>query len=130
MLMRMRPAYISYLINGFAMRPTRPTLRMKKRYVLARVLSEVLPSKEQLIRAILFEGAALYGDVGMSELALRLVHYREGWVVVRCQRGQEMRLLALFASMGSIAGEQCHALPVATTGTIRSATRRIAHTKG
>jgi len=107
------------------MKPMRPTLRPKRRYVLARVLADQQPPREQLTRAILAEGGTLYGDVGMSELALRVVHVRDGWVLIRCQRGEERRVVALLACITHVGGERVHIMPIATTGTIRSAMRRI-----
>jgi len=89
----------------------------------------VPPARGALTRTLLYEGAQLYGDVGMSELGLKIVHYADGWLIVRCQRGQEERLIALLASISAVADERCHLLPVATSGTIRSAKRRIGHTK-
>ena len=108
------------------MRPMRPTLRQRRRYVLARVLAEEQPPKDQLVRAVFAEGGMLYGDVGMSELRLKVVHVEDGWVLIRCQRGEQMRLVALLACMAHVGGQRVHIMPIATTGTIRSAMRRIA----
>jgi len=69
----------------------------------------------------------LYGEVGMSEIKPSVVYFDGEWGIVRCVRGQEMRLRSIIALVNVIGNVRVHFLSVATTGTISSAMKKYIH---
>ncbi len=107
------------------MTPIPPSLREKKRYLLERVLPEGFePDRRSLHPAVHDAVTSLWGDVGMAEISAVVVK-SGAFVVIRCRRGEEGRLITALATVNRVGDTRCALRPVAVSGTIAALCRRM-----
>lgn len=103
-----------------------PTLRVNRRYVLARVLpAGMIPDQKELYYAVLEAGTSLWGDPVISLMQPAVVAAESGFVVVRCRRGMERELGIALSTVTSCGGEPIALRAVSTSGTIETLRQRI-----
>jgi ribonuclease P/MRP protein subunit POP5 len=91
--------------------PRPPTLREKKRYLLARIEpDDVVPEQKDLYYAISDAVTSLWGDAEAAVVAQAVVAAEKGHVIIRCRRGADVRITLR---------------PVAFSGTMASLRQRI-----
>jgi len=104
-----------------------PTLREKRRYVLARLLPlGILPGPKELYFSVHEAATSLWGDAVASLVQPAVITIEKGCAVVRCRRGMERELALALATVTSCGGEQIALRTIATAGTIESLRKRIA----
>lgn len=109
------------------MRPRPPSLRTKKRYVLARIHPPWRDLDLRSIQEAVSEAAtSLWGDMFAGRMQPSVVFTARGFFIIRCRRGEEDRLAAALATVFSCGEAQAHFQAIARSGTILSLKRRIA----
>jgi ribonuclease P/MRP protein subunit POP5 len=104
-----------------------PTLREKRRYLLARIdPAGANPEAKDLYYAIYEAVVSLFGDMAAAAMQPSVLAVEEGYAILRCRRGAE-REFAIALSTLSACRDNLVALRVlATSGTIESLRERIA----
>jgi ribonuclease P/MRP protein subunit POP5 len=103
-----------------------PTLRAKRRYVLARILpSGYVPDQKELYFAVFEAVTSLWGDAAASLIQPAVIAVEHGCAIVRCRRGMERELAIALSTVTSCADEQTALRTIATSGTIDSLRSRI-----
>lgn len=96
--------------------------RVKRRYLLLQVESDVSPSGKELLDAVWTAVTKLYGEVGASRSALSLIDYDEerkvGFLRVWLASLQPVR--ASIASITCLAGKEAAVHVLAVSGTLKS----------
>ncbi|RZN33692.1 MAG: ribonuclease P [Methanophagales archaeon ANME-1-THS] len=111
------------------MRYVPPSLRERRRYLLFELMGEREIDKRALLKELGDSIHSLYGDVGASEIKLRLIRYHtrkegEGVVgVLRCAHDRVEEVRASLACIHSITDARVSIRVIKTSGTIRGATR-------
>lgn len=108
------------------MKPLPPTLRTKKRYILAGIEPPgTSADQKDLYRAVSGAVTGLFGDAGAAAISPAVISSGPGYLIVRCSRGGE-RDLRIALSMVTVAGDENIVLrPKATSGTLHALRRRI-----
>jgi len=108
------------------MKPRPPTMRGKRRYILARILPYGMAADQKQVYLSVIEAAtSLFGDAAVGLAQPAVVFCEGGYVVVRCRRGAEKDIAAALATVNAIADERAALRTVAVSGTIRALRRRI-----
>lgn len=109
------------------MKPLPPTLREKRRYVLARIVPPWSPVADPRILAAEVQAAvtSLWGDAAGAEIQPVIVAFEQGHAIVRCRRGTEDRLVTALATVRRVGDHSVALRTIATSGTIRSLKDRI-----
>jgi ribonuclease P/MRP protein subunit POP5 len=108
-----------------------PTLREKRRYMLARILPlGILPDQKELYFSIHESATSLWGDAAASLIQPAVITIEKGCAVVRCRRGMERELALALSTVTSCGGEPIALRTIATAGTIESLRKRIAQLPG
>ena len=104
-----------------------PTLREKRRYVLARIdPAGTVPDPKDLYYAVYEAVVTLFGDMAAAAMQPSVLAVEEGYAILRCRRGAE-REFAIALSTLTVCRETPVALRVlAVSGTIESLRERIA----
>jgi len=108
-----------------AVRP--PTLREKRRYVLARIDPEgVQVDPKDLYYAMYEAVVSLFGDLVAAAMQPSVIGIESGCALFRCRRGTERELMIALSTLGA-----CREVPVAlrilaVSGTLESLRERIA----
>ena len=97
-----------------------PTLREKKRYLAVEIMREGRINRERLIRALQDSIRELFGDTGLSETGLRLLHFDGNHAVVRCTPRTVWRTRAGIATITEIDGTKVSLRVIGIGGTVRS----------
>jgi ribonuclease P/MRP protein subunit POP5 len=108
------------------MSPRPPTLREKRRYILARIepAGTVLEQKE-LYYAISDATTALWGDATTAVITPAVVALESGHVVVRCRRGTERELAIALSTVTACRDVRICLRIIAASGTIESLRSRF-----
>jgi ribonuclease P/MRP protein subunit POP5 len=101
------------------------SLRRRKRYIVFEVLCEVSIRMEELIKAIWGSSHSLYGDVGMSELDLRLITFDDKRAIIRCARDKIEETRAVLAAIDNVSGHPVGIYVLGISGTIKGAKKRL-----
>ncbi|WML67748.1 MAG: hypothetical protein METHP_01304 [Methanoregula sp. SKADARSKE-2] len=108
------------------MSPRPPTLREKKRYLLARIEpDDVIPEQKDLYYAISDAVTSLWGDAEAAVVAQAVVAAEKGHVIIRCRRGAEGDLALAISTITSCRDVRITLRPVAFSGTMASLRQRI-----
>jgi len=109
------------------MKPRPPTLRGKKRYILARIDPiGAGPEPREFYYIILDSLTRLFGDTVAAEVNMVLISCESGYAVIRCTRGFE-RQVRIALSVITNAGEQPIAVrSLTTSGTLLALKSRLA----
>jgi len=104
-----------------------PTLREKRRYVLARIDPYgTVPDPKDLYYAVYEAVVSLFGDMAAAAMQPSVLAVESGYAILRCRRGAE-REFAIALSTLTVCRETPVALRVlAVSGTIESLRERIA----
>jgi ribonuclease P/MRP protein subunit POP5 len=103
-----------------------PTLREKKRYILASVVPYSLEADgRDVYNAVIGSATSLYGDTGTALMHPVVVFCEGGYAIVRCVRGTENECETAISLVNSIGGREASLRPVATSGTIISLKERM-----
>jgi ribonuclease P/MRP protein subunit POP5 len=103
-----------------------PTLRDKRRYVLATVLPYgVAITQKDLYLSVHEAVTSLWGDTAASLIKPAVVAAERGHVIVRCRRGMERELVLALSTVVSCGGERVALRTIATSGTIESLRTRL-----
>jgi ribonuclease P/MRP protein subunit POP5 len=103
-----------------------PTLREKRRYILARVEPAGLPVDTKDLYYALYEAVtSLWGDVVTAAMRPAVISAENGFVILRCRRGTEREFAIALSTVTT-----CHDCPIAIrvyaiSGTIESLRERI-----
>ena len=104
-----------------------PTLREKRRYVLARIDPEGIAVDPKDLYYAMYEAVvSLFGDVAAAAMQPSVISLESGCGVFRCRRGTERELIIALSTLVS-----CREVPVALrvlaiSGTVESLRERIA----
>jgi len=108
------------------MSPRPPTLREKRRYILARIepAGTVLEQKE-LYYAISDATTSLWGDATTAIITPAVVALEHGHVVIRCRRGTERELAIAISTVTACHDVRICLHIIAASGTIESLRSRF-----
>ena len=108
------------------MKPRPPTMRDKKRYVLARIDP---PCREfdakDLYLAVQEAFTSLFGDTRAAEAMVAIVDCRDGHAIARCTRGYEVLLQIALLTVHAVDGRRVALRTRATSGTMLALKKRI-----
>jgi ribonuclease P/MRP protein subunit POP5 len=98
------------------MKPLPPTLRQKRRYVLARIVPPWTPILDHRTLSAEVQAAVtmLWGDAGGAEIQPVIVACEQGHAIVRCRRDTEDRLATALATVRRVGEHPVALLTVAT----------------
>ena len=111
------------------MRYVPPSLRERRRYLLFEMIGEREIDKRDLLKELWDSIHSLYGDVGASEIKLRLIKYHTRGStqsvvgILRCAHDKVEEVRASLACIHSITDARVGIRVIKTSGTIRGATR-------
>ncbi len=93
---------------------------LKKRYVLFRLQGPDM-EEQALKRAIYAEALKFFGELGLSEAALKLISYdREKKTgILRCERGYLEKILGFLALLDSLNGSEARLISIKSSGTLQ-----------
>jgi len=100
-----------------------PTLRESKRYLAFSLAVEDEISRRDLIHELNFAAAALVGDVGSSELGMRLLAFDECSGIMQCAANKVWEVRGVMASISSIIGRRARIKVLGVSGTVRATTQ-------
>jgi ribonuclease P/MRP protein subunit POP5 len=107
------------------MKPRPPSFRVKKRYVLARIVPLWRnPDLRALAGAIYDAAGALWGDARMALMQPAVVSVEEDRVILRCRRGTECDLITALATVTAVGNLPLSLRSLAVSGTICALKRR------
>jgi ribonuclease P/MRP protein subunit POP5 len=108
-----------------------PTLRDKKRYVLARIdPAGTIPDAKDLYYAISDAVTALWGDAVAATVVPAVIAVENGFVFVRCMRGSERELMIAMTTVTACRDAKIALRITAVSGTmegLRSRVQKIVH---
>jgi len=108
------------------MKPRPPSMREKRRYILARILPYgVKMDQKQVYFSVIEAATSLWGDAAVGLAQPAVVFCDGGYAVVRCRRGTEKDIATALATVNTIADERAALRTVAISGTIHALRRRI-----
>jgi ribonuclease P/MRP protein subunit POP5 len=101
------------------MRPRPPSFRVKKRYVLARIIPPWRTVEAHTLASAVHESAgALWGDVKTAQMQPAVVNMDGDRVILRCRRGTERDLVTALATITAAGNVPLSLRPLAVSGTI------------
>ncbi|UUX92019.1 Rpp14/Pop5 family protein [Methanoplanus endosymbiosus] len=108
------------------MKPVPPTMREKKRYILARVVPHgIIPDGKAVYYLLQETLAGLFGDVGAAEINMSVVSSEGSYIIVKCRRGMEIKLETALSFVTGDSGGAFALRPVFVSGTIAALKRKI-----
>lgn len=101
--------------------------RVKRRYLVLQVDSEVAPSQKELMDAIWSAVVKLYGEVGASQTSMSLIEYNleKKLAVIRTALATLNIVRASIASITSVAGNEAALHVLAVSGTIKALRKKF-----
>ena len=107
------------------MKPRPPTLRTKKRYILARIDPPgVETAPRDLYHSILESFTSLFGDVLSAGAGIVLVSCESGYAEIRCTRGFEHQVRTALSTVTEIQGKKVALRSLVTSGTLLALRKR------
>jgi ribonuclease P/MRP protein subunit POP5 len=109
------------------MKPRPPTLRSKKRYILARIdpPGRETPPRE-LYYCLLGSFTGLFGDARAAKAGIGLISCASGYAEIRCTRGFEHQVRTALSTVTSVNGQKAAIRSLATSGTLLALRKRRA----
>ncbi|ACL17800.1 Rpp14/Pop5 family protein [Methanosphaerula palustris] len=108
------------------MKPRPPTMRIKKRYVLAAIVPNYPSIDSKVLYVAIAEAiTGLYGDGAGAALHHAVVFAGDGYLIARCSRGSEQFLATALAVVTEVDGQRVAFRTLATSGTIHALRRRM-----
>jgi len=106
-----------------------PTLREKRRYILARILpGGISVDPKDLYYAVAEAATSLWGDDLASRIHPAVVTVENGCAFVRCRRGMERELAIALSTTTVCSGQRIALRTIATSGTMESLRARLQET--
>ncbi|OYT63530.1 ribonuclease P [Methanosarcinales archaeon ex4572_44] len=105
-----------------------PTLREKKRYLTVEIMKDGRINRDRFLRALQDSIKDLFGDVGLSETGLRLLHFDGTRAVVRCTPKMVWAVRAGIATITQIDGVKVSVRVIGIGGTVRSVMEKYVET--
>jgi len=107
-----------------------PTLREKRRYILARIEPSVITvDQKELYYAIAEAATSLWGDAAAAVITPAVVALESGYAVIRCRRGTERELAIALSTVTFCRDVHICLRIIAASGTIESLRERFAGKK-
>lgn len=104
-----------------------PTLREKRRYVLARIDPEGIPVDPKDLYYATYEAAvSLFGDIVATVMQPSVISIEGGCAVFRCRRGTERELVIALSTLVACRESPVAIRVLAISGTVESLRERIA----
>ncbi|MCK4938624.1 MAG: hypothetical protein KAR85_08475 [Methanosarcinales archaeon] len=100
-----------------------PTLRESKRYLAFSLAAEDEIYRHDLINELNFATAALVGEVGSSELGMRLLGFEDCHGIMQCAANNVWKVRGVMASISSIKGRRVRIKVLGVSGTVRATTQ-------
>lgn len=121
-----RYARLKKLLLAKIVKPSRG--RIRKRYVVIRLLSRDVLKREEVEEALSETFIRFFGEAGYVKANPKLVYFNEesGSCIVRINHTYVRALISVIWMIRDINGKQCLMIPIKTTGTIRKA-HRVMH---
>jgi len=108
------------------MRPRPPSMRDKRRYVLARITPLwVCPDTKSLYLVVQEAITSLWGDVIAAGIQMAVVYGDNEFCIIRCRRGCESQLETALSTVSSVNEQGISVRSYAVSGTIHSLKQRI-----
>jgi ribonuclease P/MRP protein subunit POP5 len=102
-----------------------PSLRKKKRYIGFELLSDGEIREEELSKEIVSSAHSLFGDLGVGELALRLIEWDGRRGAIRCRHDKTAEARSALAVMNSVGGKKVGVRVLTISGTIRGIKEKL-----
>jgi len=103
-----------------------PTLREKKRYVLARIdPAGITPDPKDLYYAVYEAVVSLFGDMAAAAMQPSVLAVEKGCVILRCRRGAEREFTIALSTLTGCRDTPLALRILAVSGTIESLRERI-----
>jgi ribonuclease P/MRP protein subunit POP5 len=107
------------------MKPLPPTIRTKKRYILARIEPRGAGAdQKELYRSVSGAVTTLFGDVRAAAINPAVISSGPDWVIVRCSRGGERDMRIALSTVTLVGNEPVALRTLATSGTLQALRRR------
>jgi ribonuclease P/MRP protein subunit POP5 len=104
-----------------------PTLREKKRYILARIdPAGIIPDPKDLYYAVYEAVVSLFGDMAAAAMQPSVLAVEKGCVILRCRRGAEREFAIALSTLTGCQDMPLALRVLAVSGTIESLRERIA----
>jgi ribonuclease P/MRP protein subunit POP5 len=101
------------------MKPRPPSFRVKKRYVLARIVPPWRAADPRVLAAAVHDATgALWGDAKTALMQPAVVGAEEDRIILRCRRGTERDLITALATVTAVGDLPLSLRPLAVSGTI------------
>ena len=101
-----------------------PTLRESKRYIAFSLVAEDTITRKDFINEVLYSAATLFGDMGSSELGLRLLSFENNKGIIKCTADRVWESRAVLACVSSIRGARVRISILGISGTVLGATEK------
>ncbi|HZD44163.1 MAG TPA: Rpp14/Pop5 family protein [Methanomicrobiales archaeon] len=104
------------------MKPLPPTLREKRRYLLARITPRwsVGDDSRLIYQAVVEAITSLFGDAGGAQIQAAVVFSQDDYIIIRCRRGMERHLEIALATVHQIGENPARMRTISTSGTMRT----------
>ena len=104
-----------------------PTLREKRRYLLARIdPAGMIVEAKDLYYAVYEAVVSLFGDMAAAAMQPSVLAIEKGYVIVRCRRGAEREFAVALSTLSACRDCTVALRVLAVSGTIESLRERIA----
>ena len=108
------------------MKPRPPTLREKRRYILAEIVPHYRRIEpRQMYFAVVDALSSLWGDARASEVHAAVISCECGYCIVRCRRNTEALVETALSTVTGVDGERIALHPLATSGTLHGLRTRM-----
>lgn len=108
------------------MKPRPPTLRGKRRYILAEIIPHYRCIEPRQMYIAAFEAiSSLWGDARSAEMQMAVISCECGYCIFRCSRNCETLVESALATVTEADGERVALHPLATSGTLHGIRRRM-----
>ncbi len=108
------------------MKPRPPTLRQRRRYVLAVLEPPWSPVEAKVLSAAILDAVtSLWGDVVAARMQPAMIRFEQGVLIVRCRRGTERNLVLALSTLSTVGGQEIALHTCATSGTLLALKQRI-----
>jgi ribonuclease P/MRP protein subunit POP5 len=112
------------------MKPRPPSLRDKRRYILARIVPQwKCPEAKELFLSIQEAVNSLRGDATAADIQMAVIYSDREFAIIRCGRGTEDVLEQALATVFCIGDDRVAVRSIAISGTILALKKRIGQIK-
>lgn len=119
-LIKLRRAFLARFIKS-------AKKKLKKRYVVIRIVSKEILKKEEVEEAVSKAFIRVFGEMNYVKANPQLIYFDEkgGSCIVRVNHTYVRALLSVLWMINNINNKHCLMIPIKTTGTIRRAYRVV-----